>query len=216
MAADLPDECDQWALELDKRANAFAALLKLPLQSLFAVRPVTAELNAKETEKLTAEQRLKFSQIHDPVRKKEWSESRRCQWLLEKFSYRSISHTKAHGKSDAPHVAMAWGVSDPSGMVQGVGVDVELLTRTITEATAERFSDAEERRVGLTGLELWTAKEAIFKSNPKNQGTAVGEYRVLSRDANGVGTGAGPQGQNYRFHTFAMGPWQITLALQVP
>jgi hypothetical protein len=206
---------DSWIKELETASAELAGSQNVPLQSLFLVRPVSRDLSEEEVVRLTPDQKLKFSKIIDPTRKNEWSESRRCHWLLERFRFKSLSHSKADGKSDSAHIVLAWGLNDPSEMVQGVGIDVELRSRAISDATSERFSSADERRLGITGLELWTAKEASFKANPKNEGTIVAQYQILSRDADGMGHVRGPLGEEIRIKSLALGPWQVSLALQI-
>ena len=208
-------EYENWTRELEKASAELAGSLSVSLQSLFLVRPVSTELSEEEVARLTPDQKLKFSKIIDPTRKKEWSESRRCHWLLGNFRFKSLSHSKADGKSDSAHIVLAWGLNDPSEMVQGVGIDVELRSRVISDATAERFSSLDERKLGVSGLELWTAKEAAFKANPRNDDTVVVQYKILNRDADGMGRVRGPQGEEIRIKSLALGPWQVSLALQI-
>jgi hypothetical protein len=203
-----------WALELEKAAADFASTIQLQLKSTLLIRSVETELSTEELKRLTAEQKQKYAEITDPTRRKEWSESRRCNWLLETFSFQSRAHSKADAKSEAGHLVVAWGLSDPSDVVQGIGIDVELRTRSISDTMVERFSLPNERKLGLSGLELWTVKEALFKANPANQGSVVTDYQVLTRDSSGIGQGQGPQAEKYLYKTFSLGPWQITLALQ--
>jgi hypothetical protein len=216
------EELSNWCKELEKASVELVRSLsrssplfsKSPLQSLFLVRPVSADLSEDEVARLTADQKLKFAKMIDPTRKKEWSESRRCHWLLEGFHFKSLSHSKADGKADSSHIVLAWGLSDPGGTVQGIGIDVELRSRVISDSTAERFSSSSERKLGIAGLELWTAKEAAFKANPKNDGTIVSQYQILSRDGDGTGDVQGPHGEKIRFKSLDLGPWQVSLALQ--
>jgi hypothetical protein len=86
-------------------------------------------------------------------------------------------------------VAVGWGGSVESsfaGAIEGVGVDLEFARPMHSEA-ARFFLTAGERRAveelaagqqPKTLLRLWTIKEALFKADPHNAGTALTDYDV--------------------------------------
>lgn len=64
--------------------------------------------------------------------------------------YFSISHSEKAGgfvTSDIP-----------------IGLDIETKNRPLTDKAYLRISDADERKLGLSPIELWVAKEASFKA----------------------------------------------------
>jgi hypothetical protein len=191
-----------WILTLEK-----AARILIPSEeSRILIRPVGNVLTADELVQLNADQKKRFQKLSNLVRKKEWSEARRCEWELKDFSVRSISHT---GQGEQATV-FAWGAHSA---VRGVGIDAELLAREISEAAALKFVFDEERKLGLTPLQIWTIKEAIFKSNPDNEKTLVSHYTISSFDREkGTGDAAGPAKDFYSFAVRAFDRWVVSLA----
>jgi hypothetical protein len=184
-----------------------AARILIPTEeSKILIRPIGNVLTADELVRLTADQKKKFQKLTNLVRKKEWSESRRCEWELKDFSVRSLSHS---GLGDGATV-FAWGAHSA---VRGVGIDAELSAREITEATALKFVQDNERKLGLSPLEIWTVKEAIFKSNPQNEKTTVSQYLISSFDREwGTGEASGPEKDFYSFCVRELDRWIVSLA----
>jgi hypothetical protein len=94
-----------------------------------------------------------------------------------------------------------------------VGIDSELLSREITEAVALKFISDDERKLGLTPLQIWTIKEAVFKSNPDNKNTTVSQYTISVYDPKtGVGDAVGPAKDFYSFCICQVDRWVVSLA----
>jgi hypothetical protein len=184
-----------------------AAKILIPTEeSKILVRSIGEVLSPAEINRLTPDQKKKFSKITNPTRKREWSESRRCEWELKDYSVRSFSHS---GQNEEATV-FAWGAHSA---VRGIGIDAELVAREITEATAQKFVSDEERKLGLTPLQIWTIKEAVFKSNPDNKDTLVSQYLISSFDAaKGSGEASGPKKDFYSFSVREIERWVISLA----
>jgi hypothetical protein len=69
-----------------------AAKILIPTEeSKILIRPVGEVLAQAEQELLSAEQKKKFSKMASLTRKKEWSETRRCERELKDYSVRSFS-----------------------------------------------------------------------------------------------------------------------------
>ncbi len=51
-----------------------------------------------------------------------------------------------------------------SSVSRGLGVDLEARHRDISKRAIARFVRSAERRLGLTPIEVWSAKEAVFKA----------------------------------------------------
>jgi hypothetical protein len=174
------------------------------------VRSVGDVLSNQEKKKLTADQTAHFLKITAADRKREWSEARRCEWELDSFPLKTLSHTKR----EELHFVFAWGAMSP---VQGIGIDVELRTRAISEASSARFIDPSERRGeqtrDLSALQFWTIKEAVFKANPENSNTLLPQYRIDSYDtAKKTGICLGPEDRKFSFFTLILDYWVISLA----
>jgi hypothetical protein len=184
-----------------------AAKILIPTEeSKILIRPVGEVLAQAEQELLSAEQKKKFSKMASLTRKKEGSETRRCERELKDYSVRSFSHS---GQGDEATV-FAWGAHSA---VRGVGIDSELLSREITEAVALKFISDDERKLGLTPLQIWTIKEAVFKSNPDNKNTTVSQYTISVYDPKtGVGDAVGPAKDFYSFCICQVDRWVVSLA----
>lgn len=124
-------------------------------------------------------------------------EERRWEWLAgraldtrlrqkiqQKQIYISLSHT--HAGSYNLLVAVGLGVTQPGSPITGVGTDIESASRVLSEDLYKRVSSAQERErvqaTGLSPLELWVLKEAVFKAFPDNHATAVTEFELQSWD----------------------------------
>jgi hypothetical protein len=191
-----------WIQTLEKSAK----ILIPTEESKILIRLVGGILSEAELAKLTHDQKKKFTKITNPLRKREWSESRRCEWELKDYSVKSFSHS---GVGDEATV-FAWGAHSA---VRGVGIDAELAAREITEAVALKFISDEERKLGLTPLQIWTIKEAVFKSNPDNEKTTVSQYVISSFDSKkGAGEAAGPAKDFYSFSVRELERWVVSLA----
>lgn len=97
---------------------------------------------------------------------------------------------------------VALAVADTSGKLGGIGVDLEVDTRIQPAAArfflTEREQDwvqrqpAERRSHHL--LRLWCVKEAVFKANPGNSGTVLGDHELVE-PADSCGKASGSTGR---------------------
>ena len=82
----------------------------------------------------------------------------------------------------------ALAVADATASLDGIGVDLEI-DRNLNPHSARFFLTDRERRwlEGLDGaraseelLRLWCVKEAVFKANPENHGTLLGDHALVA------------------------------------
>ena len=109
-----------------------------------------------------------------------WAESRRC--LLEALRLSGRPSTDLFASLSHSRLASAACVSPRSGPVLGIGIDLEDVRREISSAARERFQLSEFESASLSPLELWCLKEACFKSDPRNEGSLISRYELLSFD----------------------------------
>jgi hypothetical protein len=71
-------------------------------------------------------------------------------------------------------------VVNDNSPLRGLGIDLEKRDRPVSEAALNRFCSESEREYlpVLSPVELWTLKEAAFKSDPGNSGKVVWDYRL--------------------------------------
>ncbi|HLD99680.1 MAG TPA: 4'-phosphopantetheinyl transferase superfamily protein [Bdellovibrionota bacterium] len=95
---------------------------------------------------------------------------------------------------------------------EGIGIDLELRNRKLIPNLLERITEHEERRFGLHALQIWTIKEACFKANRFNSGSAVTEHRI--RDFNpGTNSGKAVIGKlHFDFALTIWNDWYLTVA----
>jgi phosphopantetheinyl transferase len=81
---------------------------------------------------------------------------------------------------------VALAVAEPSGVLEGIGIDLELGTR-MQAASARFFLTAREQQWLCSQarerwphhlLRLWCIKEAVFKANPGNTGTTLMDHEL--------------------------------------
>lgn len=189
-------------LELNQRLSELVSGSSLAL-----IREARDELTEVELARLSAEQKKSLATLREPQRRLEWSEARRCEWDLRAKlgadAKTSISHTRENGTP----VIFAAGAEG----VNGLGIDAELASRTLTEAVALRFIRPEEASLQLNPLQIWVIKEALFKSNPENADTLVSHYRITSYDE---GSGCAEIGsREFRFTLSEFSGWVVSLAV---
>lgn len=86
---------------------------------------------------------------------------------------------------------VALAVGDVSAGLAGIGVDLEIETSIMRQAARFFLAPGELRWLrSLDGaracrqlLRLWCTKEAVFKSNPENRGTLLGDYELVEPGA---------------------------------
>lgn len=122
-----------------------------------SLESLSAELGAKNVKSQISEKwSSKVPQFRDHLRSA-LRDFTSCDTVLNnknvfKYSdgYFSISHSEKAGgfvTADIP-----------------IGLDIETKNRSLSEKAYLRISDEEERRLGLSPIELWVAKEASFKA----------------------------------------------------
>jgi phosphopantetheinyl transferase len=101
----------------------------------------------------------------------------------------------------------------------GIGVDFEV-DRQVDPRMARFFlSDAEQAALNELSadslLRLWTVKEAVFKSDPENAGTLLGDYELSDPAAFcGTATRAGAWLYRYESQRYANGWLSIAMSLK--
>jgi 4'-phosphopantetheinyl transferase EntD len=124
--------------------------------------------------------------------------ARATSWLLGRTALKKLS-SKVDGCADIDGLLfpnprfslthssdLALAVAEPSGCLEGIGVDLEVGTRM--QASAGRFFLTERESSWLgsqaTGgwshhlLRLWCIKEAVFKANPDNAGRILADHEI--------------------------------------
>jgi phosphopantetheine--protein transferase-like protein len=124
--------------------------------------------------------------------------ARATSWLLGRAVLKNL-HGEVDGCADIDELSfpnprfslshsadVALAVAEPSGCLQGIGVDLEVDTR-IQQAAGRFFltereiqwleSQTSERRPHHL-LRLWCIKEAIFKANPDNAGKTLADHEI--------------------------------------
>ena len=119
-------------------------------------------------------------------------------WLLGRAALKSLRR-RVDGSTDidalrfpnarfslthSGEVALA--VAEPSGVLEGIGIDLELDTRMqaasarffLTEGEQEWLRSQASERWPHHLLRLWCIKEAVFKANPGNTGTTLMDHEV--------------------------------------
>lgn len=101
---------------------------------------------------------------------------------------------------------VALAVAEPSGCLDGIGVDLEVGTR-IQPAAARFFLTRREQswmqsqkseRWPLHLLRLWCVKEAVFKANPENAGQMLADH-ALAHPEDARGEAHTPAGQRIEY-----------------
>ncbi len=115
---------------------------------------------------------------------------------------------------------VALAVADTSGQLAGIGVDLEVDT-TIRPEAARFFLTVREQN-WLRGqprerwshdlLRLWCVKEALYKSNPANAGTVLGDYELLE-PANACGKAFTRAGRPMEYSSWCASRTSIALSV---
>lgn len=139
---------------------------------------------------LSTSERQRYQSLESTVRAK--------SWLLGRAALKSL-RTEVDGRADIDdlefpnarfslsHSAdVALAVADTSGHLEGIGVDLEV--GTLIKPAAARFflTEREQRWLHEQAsrlwphllLRLWCIKEAVFKANPENSGSTLGDHEV--------------------------------------
>ncbi len=83
---------------------------------------------------------------------------------------------------------LALAVADPTGCLDGIGIDLEVDARIqpaaahffLTEAEQSWLRSRGSERCPLHLLRLWCIKEAVFKADPGNAGQTLADYEIAS------------------------------------
>ncbi len=165
-----------------------------------------------------------YQALEDTVRAK--------SWLLGRAALKSL-RTKLDGRTDIDalrfpnarfsltHSAdVALAVAEPSGCLEGIGVDLEVDTRI--EPAAARFFLTEREQLWLQSqaaerwshhlLRIWCIKEAVFKANPGNIGRTLGDHE-LNRPADARGEARACTGQKMEYTSWCESRTCIALAV---
>ena len=86
---------------------------------------------------------------------------------------------------------VALAVADASASLSGIGVDLEIDRRIKPQAARFFLTPDEQCWLGTLDraharrhlLRLWCTKEAVFKANPENRGTLLGDYELVEPGA---------------------------------
>lgn len=186
--------------------------------------PFTLAVTQKELDSnlLAPEDYKKYqSQIskNTSVRVASWLRGRAALKMLNQgdihFPHRQVSLT--HSGS------WAVAVSAPFQNQLGIGIDLELKEFSKKRAGAFFLDDREMNWVGSIEPEivikqltrLWSAKEALFKSDPKNAGRVVKQYRLKAPEALSGEAFCEGDSQNrvmFRYRSFEVDGGYLTLA----
>jgi phosphopantetheinyl transferase (holo-ACP synthase) len=115
---------------------------------------------------------------------------------------------------------MALAVAEPSGSLEGIGVDLEVDTRM--QAQAARFFLTQKEQQWLRSqaserwphhlLRLWCTKEAVFKANPCNSGRMLVDHE-LDEPAQACGQARACTGQKFEYTSWCESRTCIALAI---
>jgi 4'-phosphopantetheinyl transferase EntD len=112
-----------------------------------------------------------FPDAH-PNRQMEWALGRVAWEVSMRQHGRPTSHVEWVGHQQIAHSPVRFSISHTAGWAgawittfDGVGLDIELRSRMVSPEIERRIHHA--RDMALTPLELWTVKEAVYKSLPR-------------------------------------------------
>ena len=139
---------------------------------------------------LSASERRRYQSLESTVRAR--------SWLLGRAALKSL-RAEVDGRGDIDdlefpnarfsltHSAdVALAVADTSGGLEGIGVDLEVDTTIkpaaarffLTEREQQWLDDQAPRHWPHLLLRLWCIKEAVFKVNPGNAGSTLGDHEL--------------------------------------
>jgi len=158
------------------------------------------------------------------------SRTRRDSWLRGRAAVRRVLDTLDGGGATAGHArlsvshsgAYTVAIGTTSRVARGIGVDLEVRRAPAADA-ARFFLNEDERRWALEApaadqpkrlLRLWTIKEALFKSNPSNQGTHVWDYRLDNPERSwGTASLRGDQSRLFRYCAVRLAAGYLSVAV---
>jgi len=126
-----------------------------------------------------------------------------------------------NGRFSLSHSAdVALAVAEPSGCLEGIGIDLEVDARIQPAAARFFLSDSEQRWLQSQPsehrphhlLRLWCVKEAVFKANPGNAGKLLADHE-LQHPADGKGAASSVDGQTMEYASWCESRTCIALAV---
>jgi phosphopantetheinyl transferase len=178
-------QADPRTISLDEEALAdqLSERLEIPLCVKISGEPL-------DERRLTAREALRFNELLTHERRDSWLRGRAalknmlaCLGEAEETAHISFPNQRL-SLTHSGHYAVAVGTR--SDRLLGIGVDLEM-TRSVCAEAARFFLTPEEQSWVLNQkedvqsgarLRLWTAKEALFKSDCDNQGRGLADYSV--------------------------------------
>ena len=120
--------------------------------------------------------------------------------------------------SHSADVALA--VAEPTGCLDGIGIDLEVDTRIQPAAARFFLTDREQQWLRSQAsdrwphhlLRLWCIKEAVFKANPENAGKTLGDHE-LRRPADARGDARACSGHEMQYACWCESRTCIALAV---
>ena len=176
------------------------------------------------THALSAGERRRYQSLESTARAR--------SWLLGRTALKAL-RTEMDGCADIDdlefpnarfslsHSAdVALAVADPSGTLEGIGVDLEV--DTVVQPAAARFflTDREQqwlqeqaaKRWPHLLLRLWCIKEAVYKANPQNHGRTLGDHE-LAQPGSSSGEARACTGQIMQYASWCEARTCIALAV---
>ncbi len=163
------------------------------------------------------EKHFALSLSDKPSRREEWIAGRKALFearqllSMKGFSATegvsvSLSHTRWEGRLWVLAVAVPRSVGS-------VGVDLESVTRQVSDSVYRRITDDQERRMfpHYGALDFWAIKEACFKADPDNSGKVAWAYRCIA-----PGRARGADHQEFSFQALRSQDWVVALAHRSP
>ena len=158
--------------------------------------------------------------------------ARATSWLLGRAALKSL-RSQVEGRADIDELRfpnarfslthsaeVALAVAEPSGCLEGIGIDLEVDTHI--RPTAARFFLTRREQAWLRSqacehwshhlLRLWCIKEAAFKANPRNAGTTLADHE-LERPADARGEARTSAGHKMEYASWCESRTCIALAV---
>ena len=158
--------------------------------------------------------------------------ARATSWLLGRAALKSL-RSQVDGRADIDELRfpnarfslthsaeMALAVAEPSGCLEGIGIDLEVDAHIRPAAARFFLTDREQAWLRSQACErwphhllrLWCIKEAAFKVNPGNAGTTLADHE-LERPADARGEAHTSAGQKMEYASWCESRTCIALAV---
>ena len=203
--------------DTDFLKSALADPLGLDVQFNVASGPVSASA-------LSLAEQKRYQVLEDTARAESWLLGRAALKTLssqldgcadiDDLSFPNARFSLSH----SAHAALA--VSESSGCLEGIGVDLEIDAHI--QPAAARFFLTDDERGWLQSqategwphhlLRIWCIKEAVFKANPANAGKLLADHE-LRCPANGKGEARSSDGQKMEYASWCNSRTCVALAV---